>query len=1608
MLGSKQFARIVVSALVLLALAAPAAAQLNLSTGGVAATIDFTGFTGAGFQPSPTASQLSSNTWRMSGWTDGALAYGGTQTTATTDYTRGSSAVAVTTGGVYAFSISGNVALGFQQGASDFDPGVLGLRVKNVTGSTVTSLSISYKIYYRNDQTRASTFNLSHSADDTTWTALAALDFASPASGTAGTGWSTATTKTTTISGLSIANNAYYYFKWDTVSSGSGSRDELAIDDISITPTVAAVADTTSYVAAPASQITGDFLPSDATVDAVVAAYKIVDVGADGYAMTVTNLRFTPGATNTADWTNTLKSAKLCADAGCATVLGTATTALNSITDTDISFSGLNISVPNAGNTPVYLAVSFAETGLIVDWSVLSFKIDSSQSGNAATGSSFATSGVTPVTSQDWVADVAVLALFTEVEPAHVIPGMPFSFSVVATDWWGNLDTDYAADVVVALNLGSGTLSSATYPNLISPALGGVATWPDLMYDAEDTLQLIATDGSGVIDDAISSTWVASLNLDASGYKVGNLDDATTVTLPAGTILAPGDYIVIGRDADQASFQTGWSITLAANVHYFQGKLLTGGSTNGFPVVNASGAGSERLQVLNASSVVIDGPSPAALAFGNGDDCVRTLLTGNGQLAGDWTCGLNTVQLPTPGSGTTVARTGKLLISEMGDATTFNYEFVELFYDAEVTSVCGNGQKEFGEPCDDGANGNASDGCKDNCTFSCNANGDCTDTNLNDCLRPACVAGGNGKLCEGGDGTAAATDGSLCDVGVCSAGACVPSDIGGVLITEFMPRPGHASQANCSDAAPSTASEWFEIHNIRAAAIDMTGWKFKYEKLDAAGVATYTYTSSGLGSTSIAAGAYLLVCPAATPAGGLNCAITNQGFSLGNSGATSIRVTVLDDVNTVIDSASYLIADVGVADNKGRSYSLSPCHLRGDLNDNPAVHWCKGSDFDTFTCGSGNDLGTPGAANRPCPNENCYSCDNPAVDCTNTSGDCKDALCVPSGADWVCGTRNNDSDVLDDGLACTADLCTNGVASHESTAGLPCKTDAGLPSDDGWCTLAGACVANTCGDGYKFSTEACDDHANGDPDDGCKADCTFSCPTLGAACTDAIADDCTYPKCTAGGNGQLCEPGAGSGLIAQGTACAGGGQCDASGNCTVPATPGDVIVNEINMNPTACDTVGNDGAGEWFELKNVSSHAVNLVGWKLSDNEATYTVPAAYTLLPGALAVFCNDAAKPAWCTFSYSGVTIRLGNGGDKLTVKDGFGTTIDEVAEFVAAWPVAVTSPVSGVSLALDPSRATAAKNDYGWSWCAGQGALACGDTGSPGAANADCAGGLIVPADAAHSTVKATTNVAADGHSHAIVSVELKAVDDTPAYNRSLAFGVADASAAIVDPTGGAGTVVTDANGRAVVYVTDSQAEAVTVSITDLSPAPKVTLTGPAVTFVAPTSGTSASVNGVGLTVTGGTFTQAAAYDPASMPPGLPDGVVLPYGVIATTISVPAGGAQATVSYTLPARVVQSYRLYKFGSEAGAAAPHWYAITANANVTNFKDPYTTFTVKLTDGGFGDADGVANGVIVDPTSIVQDPAAIPTLGEWAVLLLALVLAAVAVGRLRRVRSAA
>ncbi|WP_340155956.1 T9SS type A sorting domain-containing protein [uncultured Winogradskyella sp.] len=193
-------------------------------------------FNGSGIVPSPSAGQLNSNAWATTGMSDGNTDFGDSDTSG--DYARGSDSGGVNSGGFYAFEVnSGNYGFGAQPTGSDWTPGDIVLKSQNKTTQVVTSVLVEYTVYVYNNAGRSTAIDFYYGEDENlaTYNYVAGLDVITSEVADASPIW-VAEQRSTTITGLSITENNFFYLNWYGYDNGgSGSRDEFAIDDIKIT-----------------------------------------------------------------------------------------------------------------------------------------------------------------------------------------------------------------------------------------------------------------------------------------------------------------------------------------------------------------------------------------------------------------------------------------------------------------------------------------------------------------------------------------------------------------------------------------------------------------------------------------------------------------------------------------------------------------------------------------------------------------------------------------------------------------------------------------------------------------------------------------------------------------------------------------------------------------------------------------------------------------------------------------------------------------------------------------------------------------------------------------------------------------------------------------------------------------------------------------------------------------------------------------------------------------------------------------------------------------------------------------------------------------------------
>ncbi len=216
-------------------------AQQNINAGGVDHTQDF-------------------NTLTSGAWSDGATLTGWyARTTATASITAyGANTGSTTTAGLYAFGVAGtnplsDRALGFATsntftGTAGTGKGYLGWRLKNNTGTTITSLTVTWTgEQWRKDNASTHSLLLFYQQGTTvtdlvagSWTD-ASSTFASPNPGTGGVLDGNATgNRTVGISvniAVSIPNGEEIMLRWEDLND-SGSDHMLTIDDVTVNATV--------------------------------------------------------------------------------------------------------------------------------------------------------------------------------------------------------------------------------------------------------------------------------------------------------------------------------------------------------------------------------------------------------------------------------------------------------------------------------------------------------------------------------------------------------------------------------------------------------------------------------------------------------------------------------------------------------------------------------------------------------------------------------------------------------------------------------------------------------------------------------------------------------------------------------------------------------------------------------------------------------------------------------------------------------------------------------------------------------------------------------------------------------------------------------------------------------------------------------------------------------------------------------------------------------------------------------------------------------------------------------------------------------------------------
>ena len=247
----------------------------------------------------------------------------------------------------------------------------------------------------------------------------------------------------------------------------------------------------------------------------------------------------------------------------------------------------------------------------------------------------------------------------------------PSSFTVT---WTTDEPSDSRVEYGHSDSYGS-TVSVATPVTQHSVTVTGLSPSTEYHFRAGSTDA--CGNGPAWSTDGTVTTAAVSTTLDIGGWQLVQTSTVKTYTIPQGTTVPAGGYVVIGRNAEKAAFESFWGVTLGPNVVYLNANNTSG---NLAPVIN----GDETFSVKNASGTTLDGPTiamapdPANQSIRRNDPC---LPAGS---AGSWTIGVPATATPGSGAGTGCG-TG-LVINEFSDASNYVYEFVELHWDSPAAA----------------------------------------------------------------------------------------------------------------------------------------------------------------------------------------------------------------------------------------------------------------------------------------------------------------------------------------------------------------------------------------------------------------------------------------------------------------------------------------------------------------------------------------------------------------------------------------------------------------------------------------------------------------------------------------------------------------------------------------------------------------------------------------------------------------------------------------------------------------------------------------------------------------------------------------------------------
>lgn len=478
-------------------------------TSNSAVTQDFSSLGSSGTATLPTGFKVGTN-W-ATGSTATTLAYG----TSGTGSVNGTSSGGVINWANGVTASSTDRSLGFLTTGSFTTPTSIVYAFTNNTGSTVTSLALSWNYEKLRSGSRAFDWTFFHGSSSSPTTAATSgnQSYGADANNTVISNPPLSTSKSVSLTGLSIANGTTYYLRWTyTGVGGTSNAQGLAIDDFSITATGAT---------APAAPTITGITPGDQQLSVAFTA------GADG-GSAITNYKYSTdgGSSFTAVSPAATTSPILITGLTNGTAYNVQIKAVNAIGDgtATASTSGTPRTTPSAPTittiTPGNELLSVAFTaGADGGSAITNYKYSIDNGANfitrspASTASPLVISGLTNATAYD----VKLLAINAAGDGAASTavsgtPEAPVTPTITASGSLGALTTTY------------GTASSTA-----SFSVSGAALSADLVVTAPSGF---------AVSTSASSGFASSVNL----TPTANVVPTTTVYVRLAETSAVGSY----------------------------------------------------------------------------------------------------------------------------------------------------------------------------------------------------------------------------------------------------------------------------------------------------------------------------------------------------------------------------------------------------------------------------------------------------------------------------------------------------------------------------------------------------------------------------------------------------------------------------------------------------------------------------------------------------------------------------------------------------------------------------------------------------------------------------------------------------------------------------------------------------------------------------------------------------------------------------------------------------------------------------------------------------------------------------------------------------------